>query len=128
MDEAWESAIKRGDAETLRGLLRRGVPANAKDRYGQTGLMLAAHAGQQEIVRELIAHKADLNVTAKYGLSALMLSILAGHAEIARMLAGAGADLTLQGTGAPGFAGKTAYDLAMARGWNDMASILKPVS
>jgi ankyrin repeat protein len=57
-----------------------------------------------------------LNVTAKYRLSALMLAIVAGHAEIASSLARAGADLTLQGGGAPGFAGKTAYDLAVERG------------
>ena len=117
------------EAEQLaRDLLKQGTDANAKVRYGQTALMLAAHAGYVEAARELIAHGADLNVTAKYGLSALMLAIVAGHAEVARMLAEAGADLTLRGSGAPGFAGKTAHDLALARGWNEMAVILKPIS
>ncbi len=87
--------------------------------------MLAAHAGHRAIVEALIAHRADLNVTAKYGLSALMLAVVAGHADIARLLAKAGADLTLRGTGAPGFAGKTAYDLAVERGMLELAGELK---
>ena len=128
MDPAWESAIKRGDVGDLRDLLKQGAEANAKDCYGQTALMLAAHAGYQEAVRELIADGADLNVTAKYGLSALMLAIVAGHAEVARMLTEAGADLTLRGSGAAGFAGRTAHDLALERGWNELAAILKPIS
>jgi hypothetical protein len=47
--------------------------------------------------------------------------VLAGHKVIAQALARAGADLTIRGTGVPGFAGKTAADLAAARGWSDLA-------
>ncbi|HEU4342464.1 MAG TPA: ankyrin repeat domain-containing protein, partial [Candidatus Binatia bacterium] len=92
----------------------------------QTALMLAAHAGHREVVETLIAHPANLNITAKFGLSALMLALIAGHAEVARLLAKAGADLSLRGTGAPGFAGKTAYDLAVERGMLELAAELKP--
>jgi ankyrin repeat protein len=74
----------------------------------------------------LIDHGSNLNVTAKFGLSAMMLAVIAGHKEIAQALARAGADLTLRGTGAPGFAGKTAADLATARDWNDLAIELAP--
>jgi ankyrin repeat protein len=88
--------------------------------------MLAAHGGQLATVHLLIDHGANLNVTAKYGLSAVMLAVVAGHQEIALALARAGADLTLRGTGAPGFAGKTAADLAAERGWNDLAIALAP--
>jgi ankyrin repeat protein len=77
-------------------------------------------------VAALVEHGASLNVTAKFGLSALMLSIVAGHIEIARLLARAGADLSLRGTGAPGFANKTARDLAIARGMQDLARELEP--
>ena len=116
MDPAWELAIKGGDVEVVRDLLDRGADVNARDRYGQTALMLAAHGGHRAIVEALIAHGANLNCTAKFGLSALMLSVVAGHAEIARLLARAGADLSLRGVGAPGFAGKSARDLAADRG------------
>lgn len=126
MDVCWEDAVKCGDAAVVQDLLQRGIEVNARDRYGQTGLMLAAHAGHAAVVQLLIDHVADLNVTAKFGLSALMLAVVAGHEDVARMLARAGADLTLRGTGAPGFAGKTAADLARARGSEALASELKP--
>jgi len=126
MDVCWEDAVRRGNADILHDLLSRGLDPDARDRHGQTGLMLAAHGGHLASVRLLIDHRANLNLTAKFGLSALMLAVIAGHKEIAQALARAGADLTLRGTGAPGFAGKTAADLAAARGWNDLAIELTP--
>lgn len=126
MIAALETAIQRGDSAAVQDLLADGVNADSRDRYGQTGLMLAAHAGHVEITRTLIAHGASLDITAKYGLSALMLAVVGGHAEVARLLLRAGADPSLRGVGAPGFADKTACDLAMARGMDDLARELKP--
>ena len=126
MDAAWEQAVRCADVQAVRTLLAQGTHIDSRDRYGQTALMLAAHAGQREIVETLIAHRADLNVTAKFGLSALMLAIVAGHTEIASLLARTGADLSLRGSGAPGFAGKTAYDLATERGMQELSAILTP--
>jgi ankyrin repeat protein len=125
VDAAWEGAITRADVQTVRELLGRGVDVDARDRHGQTGLMLAAHAGHREVVETLIAHGAMPNTTAKFGLTALMLAVVAGHAEVARLLARAGTDLSVRGTGAPGFAGKTAYDLAVERGMLDLCTDLK---
>jgi ankyrin repeat protein len=126
MNPAWENAVKRGDIHTVRSLIGRGMDVNARDCYGQTTLMPAAHAGHREIVETLIAHCADLNVTAKFGLSALMLAIIAGHEEVARLLAQSGADLLLPATGTTGFTGKTAYDLAMELGMLELSTKLKP--
>lgn len=126
MDAAWEDAIRRGDVQAVLDLLGRAADIDARDRHGQTALMLAAHAGHHEVVETLIAHRAKLNITAKFGLSALMLAIVAGHTEVARLLARAGADLSLRGTGAPGFAGKTAGDLAEDRGMPELSAELKP--
>lgn len=128
MDAAWQDAIRRGDVQIVRALLEQGTDVDARDRYGQTALMLAAHAGHREVVEILIAHRVDLNITAKFGLSALMLALIAGHEEVARFLARAGADLSLRGTGAPGFAGKTAYDLAVEHGMLELSAELKPKS
>jgi hypothetical protein len=44
MDAGWEDAVKRGDIQDVRGRLDRGTDVDARDRYGQTALMLAAHA------------------------------------------------------------------------------------
>jgi len=126
MDAFWDDAITRGDIDAVRDLLHRGADVDARDRYGQTGLMRAAHAGHRDVVETLIEHGADLNVTAKFGLSALMLAVVAGHPEIARVLARAGANLFLKGTGASGFADKTARDLAAARGMQELSAELEP--
>jgi len=126
MDPFWEDAIKRGDVDAVRALLDRGADVNARDRHGQTGLMLAAHAGHLNVVEVLVAHEADLDATAKFGLSALMLAVVSGYSEIARLLARAGADLSLRGSGAPGFAGRTASDVALARGMHELAAELDP--
>jgi uncharacterized protein len=128
MDARWEKAITRSDVQLVHDLLGQGADVNALDRHGQTALMLAAHAGKREVVEALVAHRANLNITAKFGLSALMLAVVAGHADIARLLAKAGADLSLRGTGAPGFAGKTADELAVERGMVELSAHLKPKS
>jgi len=125
MNAAWERAVLAADHETVRALLHSGADVNARDRFGQTALMLAAHHGHAALVGLLIEHGADLNVRAKYGLSALMLSVIAGHTEIARQLVRAGADRTLKGSGAPGFAGKMAYDLAVAREMRELYDELR---
>ena len=120
----WEAAARSGSVEALAWQLAEGADIDALDRHGQTALMLAALAGHREVVALLTARGAALNVTAKYGLSALMLSVIKGHTEIVRRLVAAGADRSLLGTGAPGFAGKTALDLAVARGDAEQVAIL----
>jgi ankyrin repeat protein len=126
MDPVWERAVTHGEVETVRTLLRSGADINARDGHGQTGLMLAAHQGRLETCEVLVAHGADVNVIAKHGLNALMLAIVAGHVPVARLLARAGTDLTVEGVGAPGFAAKTAYDLAVARGMHELYGDLNP--
>lgn len=76
MDVCWEEAVRRGDADVMRDLLSRGIDPNARDPHGQTGLMLAAHAGHLAAVQLLVDHRVDFNVTAKFGLSAVMLAVL----------------------------------------------------
>ena len=126
MDARWEDAVNRGDVQDVRNLLDQGADIDARNRHGQTALMLAAHAGHREVVAVLVAHRANLNTTGKYGLSALMLALVAGHVEVARLLADAGTDLSLRGTGVPGFTGKTAYDLAVKRDLRELFVALKP--
>ncbi|HQH71537.1 MAG TPA: ankyrin repeat domain-containing protein [bacterium] len=125
MKPEWESAIRRGDVAAARALLDKGIDIDSRDRHGQTALMRAAYLGYRDMVEFLVIQGADLNVTAKYRLSALMLAVIAGYPEIARILARAGADRTMQGSGAPGFADKTAYDLAVSREMNEILDELK---
>lgn len=115
MTREWEQAATTGDAARIARLLDAGADVDARDSHGQTALMLAAHHGHGAVVDVLVARGANLDVTGKYGLSALMLAIVAGHQHVARTTAERGANLSLTGTGAPGFADKTARDLAAER-------------
>lgn len=123
----WERASKEGDAFKLAVLISAGADVNALDRFGQSALMLAAQRGHLEAVRVLMRAGADLDRTAKFGLSALMLAVVNHHESVAAALAEAGANLRLVGSGAPGFAGKTAEHLARARGLDDLAKHLTPL-
>ena len=109
-----KAAVRAGDGDALEALLDAGADIDARDEHGQTALMHAARDGHASIVRLLVARGADLNHTAKYNLSALMLAVLNGRDAIVGVLVDAGADLTIRGAGAPGLAGKTALDLAVA--------------
>jgi ankyrin repeat protein len=121
----WETAARAGDVATLAKLMGAGHDIDAKDGYGQTALMRAAHAGNRRTVDWLIQHGAGLDHASKFGLTALMLSIVAGHPPIARRLVLAGAALDVVGAGAPGFAGKTAHDLATERGDTRLAALIE---
>ena len=126
MDKDWEDAARSGDARALAEQLAVGAAVDALDRYGQSALMLAAVRGHLAAVRVLIDAGASLDTTAKHGLSATMLAAVNHHEAIARALAEAGADLSIEGSGAPGFAGKTASDLARAAGLEALAADLAP--
>jgi ankyrin repeat protein len=124
MRNDWRKAAIEGDVATMRSLLAEGIDVDSRDTYGQTALMLAALHGRREVVDLLLQNDADLDVTAKYHLSALMLAVLNHHSEIARALVTAGANTGLRGSGAPGFSGKTAADLAEDAGLSDLAADL----
>lgn len=124
MTQEWQQALRKGDVDCLDHLVRQGADINAKDRYGQTGLMLAAMHGFSSVVQYLVDQGADLNFTAKYHLTALMLAVINGHVEIVRTLVAGGADQSIQGPGAPGFHEKTAMDLANGQNRPDLVEAL----
>lgn len=125
MQKPLRQAAISGDAEIVRKFLDDGSDIDQLDKYGQTALMLAAVRGHAGVVEALVAAGANLDVTAKYGLSALMLAIVNKHADVAGLLIGAKADIWLRGSGAPGFANKTAFDLARASDLTDVMDLLK---
>ena len=125
MTREWEDAVRRGCIDELQGLFERGADIDARDGHGQTALMLAAVKGNGPVVGWLVERGAALDHTAKYGLSALMLAAVGGHVDVVRRLTDAGASISLRGRGAPGFAEKTALELAIALGDPEMVEILR---
>lgn len=121
----WHRAATNGDVHVLRRMRRDGHDIDAKDGFGQTALMRAAHAGRPEAVQWLVAEGADLDHTSKFHLSALMLAVIGKHEEVAGFLVRAGADVNIRGTGAPGFAGQTAADLAEQAGAPKLAAEIR---
>jgi ankyrin repeat protein len=120
----WRSAAIEGDSQVIGRLLTEDVNIDGRDRYGQTALMLAAMHGQEEVVGVLLENGADMDVTAKYALSALMLAVINRHTGVAKQLVDAGASTRPRGSGAPGFAGKSARDLAEHAGLLDLAAYI----
>ena len=125
MIEEWREAALKGDGERIRALLADGADIDAKDRYGQTALMIASKHGQANVVSVLVEHRADLDVTAKFNLSAVMLAVVNRHGAIVETLGNAGADLSLRGTGAPGFFEKTALQLAEESEQPELADFIR---
>ncbi len=124
MRDAWRDAAVAGDVLSVERLLAEGANVNKLDRHGQTALMQAAMHGRDEVVRVLLGHDADPDVTAKYGLGALMLAVINHHVGIAKQLVDAGAATSLCGRGAPGFAGKTARQLAESQDMPELAAYI----
>ena len=95
-------AAKRGDAATVRALLRR-QPAsvNVAAADGMTALHYAVRANDTALVQALLRAKADAKAATRYGITPLALAAQNGSAEMIELLAKAGADVNAQGPGRP---------------------------
>ena len=127
MRDDWRDSAIGGDSRAIQRLLTEGVDIDCRDRFGQTALMLAALHGRDEAVCVLLESGVEKDVTAKFGLSALMLTVINRHTGIAERLVDAGANPRLRGSGAPGFAGQTALQLAEYGGLSDLAAYIARV-
>lgn len=128
MKKTWKEAIETADLAAIAGLVEQEGNLDSRDEHGQTALMLASRAGSIDTVRLLVRRGASLDVTAKYGLTALMLAVVNDHNEVACELIRAGADVEKLGSGAPGFAGRTALDLARERRQDEVVRLLEGTS
>jgi len=85
--------IENGDLETLKKLVSRGADVEAKNKYGETPLILASEFGHLEIVKCLI-EKCNANVESKdnHGNTPLILASGYGYLEIVKCLIENGAN------------------------------------
>lgn len=93
LNEDLINAAKRGELAKVKELLARGAEVNAKTRYNQTPLMLAAQQGHTEVVKVLLEAKADPDVMDSFykNVTALSASTERGHTEIVKLLLDKGA-------------------------------------
>jgi uncharacterized protein len=84
-------AVKAGDLQSVRSLLRSGADVNARSGDGSTPLLWAVHGSNPEIARALIAAKASVDIANDYGVTPLLHASRTGDAAMMELLLGAGA-------------------------------------
>ncbi len=82
LDEQLINAAANNQLEELQKLLKAGADINAKNKWGQTPLIMAVRNGHVTIVEALIAAKADLNAQTMDDRTALMTAVSSPHMVI----------------------------------------------
>ena len=85
-------AVKKGEQETLRVLLKEPVDVNIAQVDGATALHWAAHRNDLTSAELLIGKGAKVNAANDYGVTALSLACTNGNAAMVETLLQAGAD------------------------------------
>jgi outer membrane protein assembly factor BamB len=86
-NEALWAAARAGDRSAVIHALERGAAVDARARYDQTALLMAAFRGHLEIVRLLIDRGAEVNVQDTfYRMRPLDGALSEGHVEVAVLL------------------------------------------
>jgi ankyrin repeat protein len=78
--------------DTVEKLIKWGAKLYAKERFGNTPLMIAAISGNLKIVNLLISYKAELDAKDDAGATALLKAVKRGNHEVVKCLLQAGAD------------------------------------
>ncbi|KAL3777968.1 hypothetical protein ACHAW5_003402 [Stephanodiscus triporus] len=86
------SLARHGRAGEVEALLQRGFPADARDEYGNTLLMVACQNGNKKISKLSLKYGCDINVVNNGGKTALHFARRFGHMELGQYLITKGAD------------------------------------
>jgi ankyrin repeat protein len=84
-------AVKAGDLQAVRTLLKSGADVNAKSGDGSTPLLWATHRSAADIARALIAAGAAVDTANDYGITPLLQATRTGDASLVEILLQAGA-------------------------------------
>ena len=115
---AFHSAVAKGDVAAVRAGLKRGANVNAPNESGYPALALAFDA---EIASALLDAGAQVDARDKGGYTPLMLAARDGRDDVVRVLIARHADLGAKDSTTH----RTALDVAIANGQQDIAKILR---
>ena len=91
-NEDFIAAARKGDLETIKSLLAKGIDVNTKTNYGATALSYACDRGHIEIVRVLLENGADPNAKDTfYGATPIIWAAQRGHVDVVAVLLEKGA-------------------------------------
>jgi hypothetical protein len=109
-------AARDGDTAAVRQLLDKGANIEAKDKDGETALIVAAWWATTDVVRLLLAKGA--NIEAKN--TALIVAAVMGKTEVVKLLLARGANIE----GKDNY-GQTALNLAIEAGNTEVVNLLR---
>ena len=89
-------AVKSGNLDSVRDLLKHGQDANARDDQQRTALQIAAESGTQLMMQLLLDSGAQPDEFGRDNRTALLLAVAAGNVDGAKLLLARGADPTLR--------------------------------
>jgi ankyrin repeat protein len=109
-------AARAGNAATVDVLLAGRARVDARNRFGDTAVMVAALGGRLDIVQKLVARGAGLNGS---GWTPLIYAATGGHDDVVRYLLAEGANIDAQSPN-----GTTALMMAVREGRFTTAELL----
>ncbi|HLY20717.1 MAG TPA: ankyrin repeat domain-containing protein [Bryobacteraceae bacterium] len=81
------NAARKGDLDTVKALIDKGAPVEAKTPYGQTPLYLAAMSGHDAVVQYLLEKGAKTDITDTFYKASILIFVLERkHYSVAKML------------------------------------------
>ena len=119
LDSRLIKAAREGNLEEIRETLRYGASPILPVGDFFPPLLMAASSGQTEAVRLLLDNGAEVNHVSDFQNTALYFAASEGHVETTRLLLERGADPCYPEKG------RTAGDSARARGFKEVADLLK---
>jgi uncharacterized protein len=87
------ASARNGDQAGVERALANGASPNARNRVGETVLIIALKSDRLALARQMIDAGTDVNQAAVNGITPLMAAAHAGQTEMARLLLAKGADV-----------------------------------
>jgi ankyrin repeat protein len=92
LDKGFARAVAEGDIQLLKTLIDQGADVNAKNKEGETALMVASLEGRLDVAKLLVEKGADVNAKDSVGANALHYAAMGGSLDVIKYLVMKGAD------------------------------------